>query len=126
MPFKVLAIIRIIGLTALLIFGISGRRDVDKPGLDDITFQRAKAMLSSENPPVVIDVRTPEEYSGASGHIAGSRLIPVEASADSRPVYRQFRDRDILLFAFSGRRSSEVSSELVRPVLRMFTISQAV
>lgn len=50
-----------------------------------ITPQQLKQLLEGPNPPRLIDVREPSEWTGPLGHIAGAELIPlgtVQASAD--------------------------------------------
>ena len=34
-------------------------------------------MLTGEEPPVLLDVRSPDEFTGELGHIKGAQLIPL-------------------------------------------------
>ncbi len=52
---------------------------------------------------LVIDVRTTEEYN--SGHIAGAVHIPYEVVGDEIAALSTDKERDIVLYCRSGRRS---------------------
>jgi rhodanese-related sulfurtransferase len=70
----------------------------------------AAEILSSNPPPLVIDVRTPQEHQ--QRHIAGSRLIPLNhlvESMDSLP-----KDRPLLVYCAAGYRSAIGASLLQR------------
>jgi rhodanese-related sulfurtransferase len=59
--------------------------------------------MSSAHPPLVLDVRSPEEY--AEGHLPQALNIPhteIEAQLDRLETYR---DRDIVVYCKSGRRA---------------------
>ncbi|MEE9553197.1 MAG: rhodanese-like domain-containing protein [candidate division Zixibacteria bacterium] len=113
MWFKAITVISALIFIALIVVGCS-KAGYNKTGdLKRIGFEKASEMINSENPPVVVDVRTPEEFNNELGHIPGSRLIPMQITADSISVYEQFKDREILLVCRSGRRSGIVGDELV-------------
>src|SRR5207248_7357979 len=46
-----------------------------------LTPRDVQERLSSPAPPLLVDVRQPDEYSGELGHIAGSRSIPLRELA---------------------------------------------
>lgn len=62
----------------------------------------------------ILDVRTQEEYN--AGHIMGSTLIPVQdipAQELDKALNKIPRDRKILVYCRSGRRSAQASGILV-------------
>ena len=71
-------------------------------------------MLKSPAAPVVIDVRTPEEFDGELGHIAGARLIPLQVFPDSLRTISAFKDSTIIMVCRSGRRSAIASEMLTK------------
>lgn len=74
--------------------------------------QLAKEMMDSDDPVVVVDVRTPSEYAG--GHIKGSILIPNETiSTASKPEKLPNLDDTILVYCRSGNRSAQAARKLV-------------
>ena len=54
----------------------------------------------------VLDVRTPREYDGPLGHIAGSRLIPVQELSRRMQELSGVKDRHIFVICRSGNRSA--------------------
>ena len=59
--------------------------------------------LQQANPPLVLDVRTPAEF--ADGHIPGAVLIPHDQLERQLAALEPARDREIVLYCRSGRRS---------------------
>lgn len=53
---------------------------------------------------VVLDVRTPEEY--AEGHVAGARNIPHTEIAARLAELDDARERDVVVYCRSGRRTA--------------------
>lgn len=68
--------------------------------------------LQDAAPPLVIDTRTPEEY--AAGHVPGALLVPHDALDAHLARLDAARDRDIVLYCRSGRRSGLVEDQLRR------------
>lgn len=60
---------------------------------------------------VVLDVRTPEEY--AAGHVVGARNIPHTQVAERLAELGDARERDVVVYCRSGRRS-ELALETLR------------
>lgn len=86
----------------------------DKPsGLVDIDHIQARELLKSKPTPVIIDVRSPEEFNGELGHIDGARLIPLPNLADSLASLAPMRDSVIILVCRSGRRSGIAGKAMV-------------
>jgi|BioPla2DNA2_1021312.scaffolds.fasta_scaffold10949_3 rhodanese-related sulfurtransferase len=79
---------------------------------EDISPEEAKYRLENEEGVVLLDVRTPEEYSVA--HIPNSLLIPLDSI--EREAEMRITDKDVPIFVYcrSGRRSIEVSVALIR------------
>lgn len=59
--------------------------------------------LQQPQPPLVLDVRSPAEF--ADGHIPGAVLIPHDQIEQQLATLESARDRDIVLYCRSGRRS---------------------
>jgi len=73
----------------------------------------AKALRSNE-PPVLLDVREPEEFVGELGHIEGALLVPMDALARRLPKLVGYLDHDLVLVCRSGARSASATAMLQR------------
>jgi phage shock protein E len=77
-----------------------------------ISPQLAKEMIDSEEPLVIVDVRTEAEY--AQGHIADALLLPNEEIDKTTPP-QELPDLEavILVYCQSGNRSAQAARKLV-------------
>ena len=79
------------------------RKDVDVIG--------AHTSLQSDNPPVLIDVRTPAEY--AEGHIEGSLMIDYKDDTFKSEIEKLDKDATYLIYCRSGGRSAKASDYMI-------------
>ena len=70
------------------------------------------AMLQDAHPPLLLDVREPNEYDGPLGHIEGSVLIPLRELAARAAELEPHRERDIVAVCRSGVRSTTAAAML--------------
>lgn len=62
--------------------------------------------LGSEDPPaLLVDVRTPQEYTGVGGHIKEAKSIPLGELMDNLNMLDKHQDEEIVLICHSGARS---------------------
>lgn len=59
--------------------------------------------LGTDDEPVILDVRSPEEYS--AGHIPGAINVPFDVIGANLDSLDAFRDREIVVYCRSGRRA---------------------
>ncbi len=78
---------------------------------EQITPAEAKALMDTEKEFIVLDVRTEEEYN--EGHIKGAILIPDYEIGEKAENILTDKDKLILVYCRSGRRSKNAASELV-------------
>lgn len=64
-----------------------------------------EAVLATDPAPLLLDVRTPEEFS--AGHISGALLIPVQELPDRLDELAAFKQRGIVTYCQSGRRATK-------------------
>lgn len=77
-------------------------------GGDGLSAQDVQTQLSGNQPPMLIDVRQPDEYK--AGHIRGAKLIPLDqlsAKANTLP-----KNRTIICVCRSGARSGSATRQL--------------
>jgi phage shock protein E len=66
--------------------------------------------LEGEDVPVILDVRSLEEY--AEGHIPGAINIPYDQIAASLDALESFREREIVVYCRTGRRAGVAEEAL--------------
>ena len=79
-------------------------------GDHQITQEKAKEMMKSDDGHIIVDVRRQDEYD--SGHIPGAVLIPNESIGSEMPEGLPDKEQVILVYCRSGRRSKEASGKL--------------
>jgi len=85
------------------------------PALSDISANELYERLDSDEPPeILIDVRTPQEYTGRAGHIKESKLMPLGELMHKIDSLEQYKDEEIVVICHSGSRSMMASQLLVR------------
>lgn len=101
-------------LSIILVPGIVGCEDKGEKKMNSytsITGEAAKKIMDTETDFVIIDSRTQEEYD--EGHIAGSIMIPECEIMDKAEKIIPDKDKLILVYCRSGRRSKIASQALV-------------
>ncbi|MDR2134773.1 MAG: rhodanese-like domain-containing protein [Treponema sp.] len=82
------------------------------PRVSKISPAGAKRVLESEEPYLLVDVRTAEEF--GAGHIAGARLIPDYEIAARAPEELPDKDAPVIVYCRSGMRSSGAARALIK------------
>lgn len=70
------------------------------------------ARLTATEPPILVDVRQPEEYRGELGHIAGSRLVSLREFPERASELTALKDREIVTVCRVGVRSATAAAIL--------------
>ena len=76
-----------------------------------ISQEEAKQMMTRDDGHIIVDVRRRDEYD--AGHIPGAILIPNESIGTEPPEQLPDKERIILIYCRSGRRSKEAAQKLV-------------
>jgi glyoxylase-like metal-dependent hydrolase (beta-lactamase superfamily II)/rhodanese-related sulfurtransferase len=74
--------------------------------------------VRSSAPPLLLDVREPEEFVGELGHIEGSLLVPLDALEHRLPKLAGYVDRDVVVVCRAGARSASAGAILRRAGFR--------
>lgn len=82
--------------------------------LPALSAEEVAARLRSSAPPLLLDVREPEEFVGELGHIEGSFLVPLDALEHRLPKLAGYVDHDIVVVCRSGARSASAGAILRR------------
>ncbi len=73
--------------------------------IQDVTAEEAEALLSIDNAPQVIDLRTPEEF--ATGHIPGAVMIDFKSPDFKTELAKLDASQEYLFHCKSGGRSTQ-------------------
>ncbi len=76
-----------------------------------ITAEEARAIMEQEEPYILLDVRTEEEF--LENHIEGAMLIPDYEIGDKAALLLPQKDSLILIYCRSGRRSALAAKDLI-------------
>ena len=98
-------------LISLSLFGLTpchngGNSDT----YEQITAEEAKTIMDTETDYIIIDARTPEEFS--EGYIEGAINIDYEQTEQKAPEFLPNKDALILVYCRSGRRSKIAAETL--------------
>lgn len=74
--------------------------------------------LRSGTPPLLLDVREPEEFVGELGHIEGALLVPLDLLQLRLPKLAGYVDREIVMVCRAGARSATACAMLARAGFR--------
>ncbi|MFX1455692.1 MAG: FAD-dependent oxidoreductase [Promethearchaeota archaeon] len=81
-------------------------RPPDAPPVSNISADELFERIGTEDePPLMIDVRTPQEYQGPHGHIKNTKLIPLGELMNNPDVIKEYKDEEIVAICHSGSRS---------------------
>lgn len=69
----------------------------------NVTVKDLEALIAGGKKPLVVDVRTPEEY--GAGHIEGAKLVPLQTL--EKDIASIKKDQEIYLICRSGNRSAQ-------------------
>ena len=98
-------------LMMLLLVGC-GAGGENAPGYRQITMEEAVAMMAEESDYVLLDVRTPEEFTQA--HIPGAVNIANETIGTEEIPQLPDKAQLILVYCRSGNRSKQASEKLAK------------
>ncbi len=88
------------------------------PGIPEVSPQEVQSRLASPEPPMVLDVREPDEYQ--EGHIPGSKLIPLGTLGNHLDALP--KDQPIIVVCRSGGRSGQATQYLVQAGYQPFNM----
>jgi rhodanese-related sulfurtransferase len=70
------------------------------------------ALLAGSDPPLILDVREPEEYAGELGHIPGALLLPLKDLARRAETLETWKPKRLVAVCRAGVRSTTAAAIL--------------
>ncbi len=97
-------------VAALVVFGVVlfGQSSNKKA----VSVEEAQAMIVKDSSVVILDVRTPAEYTGELGHVKHSILIPIHELEHRLGELDSCKGKTILAICRTGRRSGNATDIL--------------
>lgn len=99
-------------MTLLFICSL-GQTGCTKTEKASVTAGEALSMIRNDTGIVLLDVRTPAEFEGELGHLEGAILIPVQELEERSGELSPYKDRTIVAYCRTGRRSLK-ATEILR------------
>ncbi len=87
-----------------------------------VSAREAWELLSRDSSAVILDVRTPEEFFGETGHLEAAVLIPVSELERRIAELAPWKSRTIVVYCRSGRRSRNAATLLAREGYRALNL----
>ena len=84
----------------------------DVAAMPPITPEHLADELTRELPPLLLDVREPEEFVGELGHIRGALLVPLDALQRRLPKLAGYIGREVIVVCRAGARSATAGAIL--------------
>lgn len=84
----------------------------DVAALEAVEPEALVRWLDTADPPLLLDVREPEEFTGELGHITGSLLVPLDSLARRLAKLHGYVDRTIVVVCRAGARSATAGAIL--------------
>lgn len=88
----------------------------------NLTAAQANDMIKADSTLVLLDVRTPGEFAGSTGHLPGAMLIPVQELEQRMAELEPLKDRPILVYCRSGSRSSRAIGMLANKGYNLYML----
>jgi uncharacterized membrane protein YdjX (TVP38/TMEM64 family)/rhodanese-related sulfurtransferase len=79
-----------------------------------LSVEDLRGRLAAEPPPLLLDVRTAQEFSGELGHIGGALNIPLDALPQSLDELSEHLERPIAIVCHTDRRSKRAARILAK------------
>ncbi len=94
-------------LNILMVLTITGcgEKKVSSATYENVQPAAVKQLVDEGRQVLILDVRTPGEFTGELGHIKGARLHPVQDISSWAPEFNSYKDKEIITVCRTGHRS---------------------
>ena len=75
-----------------------------------VTKEQARELIIEKEDLVIIDVRTPQEYS--EGHILGAKLFPIDNLYLNKELLLQYKEKPVLVYCRTKNRAVPAAEQL--------------
>ena len=113
-------------LAALALAACEKTKYGNRDNFTTITAQEAETMIASDPTAVVLDVRTPQEYRGATGHIPKAIMMPLDELPKRLPELEGYKRRTLIVYTDTGTRGRQASEILMANGHRPYNIDSGI
>ena len=112
------------GSAAAVFLGVSAWVITQRTIASNMTLTTAEAdsLMAADSTILLLDVRTPDEFKSSTGHLPQAILIPVYELPDRLHELELFKDRTIVVYCRTGRRSDRAAGLLNEQGFRAFNM----
>lgn len=106
---------KVIGLvTVVLGLFVSSCSSGNAEGYKNMSVASADSLIKADTNVVILDVRSSEEFASETGHLKNAKLIPVDQLESRIGELNAFKNKTVVTYCRSGRRSAQASSILAK------------
>jgi rhodanese-related sulfurtransferase len=115
-----------IALLALSLVACEKTTYGNRDNFTTITAREAATMIGSDPALVILDVRTPEEYRSATGHLPRAILIPLDELPKRMAELDPYKRRTLIVYGDSGTRGARAGELLMASGHRPYNIDSGI
>lgn len=114
---------RVIGIVVVTLgLFVSSCSSGNAEGYKNISVASADSLIKADTNVVVLDVRTPDEFSSETGHLKNAKLIPVQELEGRIGELSSYKDRTIVAYCRSGSRSAKAADILTKKGFKVVNV----
>lgn len=83
-------------------------------GYENMSVASADSLIKADTNVVILDVRTPDEFSSETGHLKNAKLISVDELEGRIGELNAYKSKTVVTYCRSGRRSAQASDILTK------------
>jgi len=91
-------------------------------GYKDISVASADSLIKADTNVIVLDVRSPDEFASETGHLKNAKLIPVDELERRIGELNAYKNKTIVTYCRSGRRSAQASDMLSKKGFKVVNV----
>jgi rhodanese-related sulfurtransferase len=106
--------LRLLLIAVTLGVAVASCSDGAAQGYQTYSAKDVNTFLMQDTSAIVLDVRTPEEYSSETGHLKNAKLIPVQELESRLAELASSKSKTIVAYCRTGHRSAAASQILTK------------
>ncbi|HEY6172574.1 MAG TPA: rhodanese-like domain-containing protein [Candidatus Kapabacteria bacterium] len=113
---------RFIGIVAALGLFVSSCSSGNTEGYKNMSVASADSLIKADTNVLVLDVRTPDEYSSETGHLKNAKLLPVDELEGRIGELNAYKSKTVVTYCRSGSRSAKAADILTKKGFKVVNV----